>query len=81
MRKTLIIVGLSFIALGSFFVALPAFRGKEKAAVFFLGHWFDSIWGLAVPCLLSVLFSASPRLRGLCFFTTDRLDVCMESHG
>ena len=64
MRKTLVIVGLSFIALGWVFCA-SAVRGGEKAtAIFFLGHWFDIIWELAVPCFtLGVVLCASASLR------------------
>ena len=66
MRKASLIVGLSFIALGLFFVALPALRGGEKAAVFFLGHWFDIVWELAVPCFsLGFLLCVSASLRFL----------------
>jgi hypothetical protein len=65
MRSSLT-AGLSFMTLGLFFVALPALRGEEKAAIFFLGHWFDIIWELAVPCLaIGVLLCVSASLRFL----------------
>lgn len=66
MRKASLITGLSFIALGLFFAALPALRGGEKAAILFLGHWCDIIWELAVPCLsLGILLCVSASLRFL----------------
>ena len=52
MRKVSLSVGLGFIALGLFFVALPGLRGGEKTdAIFFLGHWFDIVWEFGAPCL------------------------------
>jgi len=66
MRRAPLIVSVGFIALGLFFTALAALHGGEKTALFLLGHWFDIVWELAVPCL------AFGALIGATCFLTQR---------
>ncbi|GEM_PF-4383627 len=67
MRNVSLTSGLGFLALGLFFTAIPSLRSAEKTeAILVLGHWFDIIWELALPCLsLGVLLCVSAALRYL----------------